>query len=81
MSITRKDFPKVERVVQTLSAQRLARSREELEALGKTSDDTVNRLLRSLSLYSFRQPISRELRLGMRRKIKSLIVKEGIPAI
>jgi hypothetical protein len=81
MSVTRKDFPEVERVVQTLSAQRLEKAREELEALGKTSDDAVNRLLRSLSLYGFRQPMSRELRLGMRRKIKSLIVREGIPAI
>lgn len=81
MSVTRKDFPEVERVVQMLSAQRLEKAREELEAVGKTSDDGVNRLLRSLSLYGLRQPMSRELRLGMRRKIKSLIVREGIPAI
>jgi hypothetical protein len=38
MSVTRKAFPEVERVVQTLSAQRLERAREELETLGKTSD-------------------------------------------
>ena len=81
MSVTRKDFPEVERVVQTLSARRLEKARAELEALGKTSDDGVNRLLRNLSLYGLRQPMSRELRLGMRRKIKSLIVREGIPAI
>ncbi len=81
MSVTRKDFPDVDRVVRTMSTQRLERAREELEALGKTSDDAVNRLLRSLSLYGLRQPMSRELRLGMRRKIKSLIVREGIPAI
>jgi hypothetical protein len=81
MSVTRKDFPDVEQVVRLMSAQRLERARRELEALGKTSDDGVNRLLRSLSLYGLRQPMSRELRLGMRRKIKSLIVKEGIPAI
>jgi hypothetical protein len=71
ISVTRKDFPEVERVVQSLSAERLEKAREELEALGKTSDDAVNRLLRSLSLYGLRQPMSRELRLGMRRKIKS----------
>jgi hypothetical protein len=81
MSVTRKDFPEVERVVQTLSVERLEKAKEELQASGKTRDDAVNRLLRSLSLYGFRQPMSRELRLGMRRKIKSLIVRDGIPAI
>jgi hypothetical protein len=45
------------------------------------SDNAVNQLLRSLSLYSFQQPISRELCLGMWRKIKSLIVRYSIPAI
>jgi hypothetical protein len=81
MSVTRKEFPEVERLVRSLSARRLDAARDELQASGKTSDGAVNQLLRSLSLYGFRQPMSRELRLGMRRKIKSLIVREGIPAI
>jgi hypothetical protein len=81
MSVSRKEFPEVERIVQSLSVQRLENARHELEASGKTSDGAVNQLLRNLSLYGFRQPMSRELRLGMRRKIKSLIVREGIPAI
>ncbi|KAF2177813.1 hypothetical protein K469DRAFT_351650 [Zopfia rhizophila CBS 207.26] len=81
MSVSRKEFPEVERIVQSLSAQRLERARDELKASGKTTDGAVSQLLRNLSLYGFRQPMSRELRLGMRRKIKSLIVREGIPAI
>jgi hypothetical protein len=81
MSVTKKDFPEVERVVQSLSVQRLQKAREELEASGKTSDRDVNKLLRSLSLYGFRQPMSRELRLSMRRKIKSYIIMEGIATI
>ncbi|PVH96966.1 hypothetical protein DM02DRAFT_644457 [Periconia macrospinosa] len=81
MSVSRKEFPEVESIVQSLSAQRLERARDELKASGKTTDAAVNQLLRNLSLYGFRQPMSRELRLGMRRKIKSLIVREGIPAI
>ncbi|KAF2185439.1 hypothetical protein K469DRAFT_160309 [Zopfia rhizophila CBS 207.26] len=81
MSVTRKEFPEVERVVQSLSAQRLEKAKDELHASGKTGDGAIKQLLRSLSLYGFRQPMSRELRLGMRRKIKSLIVREGIPAI
>jgi hypothetical protein len=81
MSATRKDFPEVQRVVESLSRCDLEKARDELQASGKTSDGAINRLLRSLSLYGFRQPMSRELRLSMRRKIKSLIVKDGIPAI
>ncbi|KAM4062083.1 PIF1-like helicase [Hirsutella rhossiliensis] len=52
-----------------------------LESSGKTTDGDVKELLRSLSLYGHRQPISREVRLNMRRKIQSLIVGYGVPAI
>jgi hypothetical protein len=81
MSVARKDFPAVERDVASLSVERLDKAKEELQSSGTTGDHAVNRLLRNLSLYGFRQPMSRELRLGMRRKIKSLIIREGIPAI
>ena len=79
--VSKSDFPEVERTVQALTAPRLERARVELEAVGKTTDQGVNRLLRSLSLYGYRQPMSRESRLTMRRKIKSLIIRYGIPAI
>ncbi|KJZ70515.1 hypothetical protein HIM_10101 [Hirsutella minnesotensis 3608] len=36
---------------------------------------------RSLSLYGYRQPMLRELRLSMRHKIQALIVRYGVPAI
>ena len=81
LSATRKNFRKVERIVQSLTADRLAAARAELESLGKTTDDDVKELIRSLSLYGYRQPMSRELRLSMRRKIQSLIVCHGVPAI
>lgn len=81
MSVSRKKFPDVERIVQSLSVQRLENAKDELKTLAKTTDEAVNQLLRNLSLYGFRQPMSRELRLEMRRKIKSLIVREGILAI
>jgi len=80
-SVQRKDFEKVESLVRSLSSERCERARAELEASGKTADEDVNRLLRHLSLYGFRQPMSRELRLKMRRKIKSLVVRHGVPAI
>ncbi|KJZ69967.1 hypothetical protein HIM_10638 [Hirsutella minnesotensis 3608] len=81
LSVTRKDFPKVERIVQSLTADRLAAARAELESSGKTSDEGVKELLRCFSLYGYRQPMSRELRLSMRRKIQSLILYRGVPAI
>ncbi|KID81371.1 PIF1 protein [Metarhizium guizhouense ARSEF 977] len=81
LSVTRKNFSKVERIVQSLTVDRLAAARAELESWGKTTDDGVKELLRCLSLYGYRQPMSRELRLSMRRKIQSLILYRGIPAI
>jgi hypothetical protein len=81
LSVTRKNFPEVERIVRSLSAERLEAAKVELEAAGKTGDEGVNQLLKSLSLYGFRQPMSRESRLSMRRKIKSEIIRDGIPAI
>ena len=81
LSVTKKNFPDVERTVRSLSAEQLKRAKEDLEKSGKTTDEAVNKLLSSLSLYGLRQPMSREDRLSMRRKIKSLIIRYGIPAI
>ncbi|KAM4064088.1 PIF1 protein [Hirsutella rhossiliensis] len=61
--------------------ERLAAARVELESSGKTTDGDVKELLRSLSLYGHRQPMSGGVRLNMRRKIQSLIVGYGVPAI
>ncbi|PVH91911.1 hypothetical protein DM02DRAFT_544847 [Periconia macrospinosa] len=80
-SVRKKNFPEVERIVRSLTAARLENAKVELEASGKTTDKDVNQLLRNLSLYGHRQPMSRESRLTMRRKIKSLIIRYGIPAI
>ncbi|KAG6980204.1 hypothetical protein FocnCong_v009496 [Fusarium oxysporum f. sp. conglutinans] len=81
LSVTRKNFRKAEGIIQSLSAERLAAARVGLESSGKTTDEAVKELLRSLSLYGFRQPMSRESRLSMRRKIQSLILRYGVPAI
>ncbi|KAM6506308.1 hypothetical protein FSOLCH5_013298 [Fusarium solani] len=81
LSVTRKNFRKVERIVRSLTADRLAAARAELESSGRTTDEGVKELLRSLSLYGYHQPMSRELRLSMRHKIQALIVRYGVPAI
>src|SRR2546423_12912168 len=80
-SVTKRNFLRVEQLVRSLSQERIERARVELEASGKTTDEGVNQLLQSLSLYGYRQPMSKEHRLAMRRKIKSLIIRYGIPAI
>ncbi|KAM4064054.1 AAA domain-containing protein [Hirsutella rhossiliensis] len=64
--VTRKNFAKVEGLLKSLTTQRLEAARVELEATGKTGDDG---------------PMSRESRLSMRKKILSLIVRYGVPAI
>ncbi|KAG7001810.1 ATP-dependent DNA helicase PIF1 [Fusarium oxysporum f. sp. conglutinans] len=81
LSVTRKNFPEVQRIVRSLTAERLQLAKAELETVGRTDDEDVKQLLKSLSLYGFRQPMSRESRLSMRRKIKSDIIRDGIPAI
>ena len=73
-SIRKKDFLEVERIMRSLSTVRLERAKVELEASRKTTDKGVNLLLRSLLLYGYCQLISRESRLTLRRKIKSLII-------
>lgn len=81
LSVSRKDFPSVERIVHSLSRERLGLAQRELELSGQTADEGIKELLKSLSLYGFRQPMSREHRLSLRRKIKSLIIRYGVPAI
>ncbi len=71
----------MERIVHSLTRERLERAKADLETSAKTTDEGVNQLLKSLSLYGYRQPMSRESRMSMRRKIKSLIIRQGIPAI
>ncbi|KAM4067871.1 PIF1-like helicase [Hirsutella rhossiliensis] len=81
LGVTRKNFARVEGLLKSLTAQRLEAAKVELEATGKTSDDGVTELLRSLSVFGHRQPMSRESRLSMRKKILSLIIRYGVPAI
>ncbi|KAJ4176466.1 hypothetical protein NW755_014399 [Fusarium falciforme] len=81
LSVSRKDFPTVERIVRSLGRERLELAQRELELSGQTADEGIKELLKSLSLYGFRQPMSREHRLSLRRKIKFLIIRYGIPAI
>ncbi|KAM4067349.1 PIF1-like helicase [Hirsutella rhossiliensis] len=51
LGVTRKNFARVEGLLKSLTTQRLEAAKVELEATGKTSDDGVTELLRSLSVY------------------------------
>ncbi len=48
---------------------------------GKTTDSDVIALMKELSLYGSRHPLSNESRLSMRKKIWSMIVAFGLAAI
>ncbi|KAF4469092.1 arrestin domain-containing [Fusarium albosuccineum] len=81
VSVRRKDFAEVERIIQSLTPERLAEVQRELEAGGSTRDEDIKKLLRYLSYFGYKQAMSQESRLAMRRKIKALIIRYGIPAI
>ncbi|KAM4061528.1 PIF1-like helicase [Hirsutella rhossiliensis] len=51
LGVARKNFARVEGLLKSLTAQRLEAARVELEATGKTSDDGVKELIRSLSVH------------------------------
>jgi hypothetical protein len=80
-SVKRSNFDQVERAVRALTIERLENAREELESSGKTTDEDAQLILRNLTLFGYRQPMSRESRLTMRKKIRSLIIRYGLPAI
>jgi hypothetical protein len=48
---------------------------------GKTTDEDVLALMKELSLYGGRHPLSNESRLSMRKKVRSMIVAFGLTAI
>ena len=80
-SVKRRDFGRLAGAVRSLSPEKLERARQELEALGKTTDEDAKLVLRHLTSFGYRQPMSRESRMILRKKIKSLIIRYGLPAL
>jgi len=66
LSMTKKNFPDMERIIQLLTTERLKKAKEDLKVSGKSTNEAVNKLLSSLSLYGLHQPMSREDHLSMR---------------
>jgi hypothetical protein len=74
-------FNRAEQVCQTLTAEQLRLAEVEMRRDKVTTDKDVSFLLRELSIFGYAQPLSNETRLLMRRKIQSLIIWTGTPAI
>ena len=64
-----------------MTAERLQEAQKEMFETGKTTDRDVIALMRELSLYGRRHPLSNESRLSMRKKIWAMIVAFGLTAI
>ena len=76
---TKRSFARVEEVYRNLTADRLRRAEDEMRET--RADPDISFLLRELSIFGHAQPLSNETRLLMRRKIQSLCIWTGAPAI
>jgi hypothetical protein len=79
--LKRSAFGRVEGIHRRLTPERLREARREMSETGKTTDEDVLALMKELSLYGNRHPMSNESRLSMRKKIWSMIVAFGLTAI
>ena len=80
-TISRKSFEKFKQAVGNLTPETLREAEEQLEATGKCGNENIDIVLRELEVFGFKQPMSREDRVAMRTKIRSLMIRHGLPAI
>ena len=74
-------FQRMEGIHRRLTPERLQKAQKDMSETGKTTDVDVLALMKELSLYGSRHPLSNESRLSMRKKIWSMIVAFSLPAI
>jgi hypothetical protein len=79
--IAKSSFLRLENIMPTLTISRLQAAEREFKETRSTTDKDVEFLLRELSAFGYRHPLSNESRMLMRRKIKSLCLKYGMPSI
>ncbi|KAK8859546.1 hypothetical protein PGQ11_010280 [Apiospora arundinis] len=79
--VQRSAFRRVEGIYETLTPERLRQAEKETFVTGRTADADVLALMKELSLYGSRHPLSNESRLHMRKKIFALIVATGLTAV
>jgi hypothetical protein len=75
------NLARVQSIFQSLTPEMVQTATEELQKSNQTTISEVRRLLIELSLYFYSQPLSNESRLLMRRRIRSLCLSIGLPAI
>ncbi|KAK8106682.1 PIF1-like helicase domain-containing protein [Apiospora kogelbergensis] len=74
-------FRRVGEIYKNLSADRLRQAQQEMFDTGRTTDTDVLALMKELSLYGSKHPLSNESRLYMRKKIFGLIIATGLTAV
>jgi hypothetical protein len=74
-------FRRIEGIHRRLTPERLREAQKEMFETGKATDEDVLALMKELSLYGSRHPLSNESRLSMRKKVWSMIVAFGLTAI
>jgi hypothetical protein len=79
--IAKSSFLKLENILPTLTTSRLRAAEREFMETRTTTDRDIEFLLRELNAFGYRHPLSNESRILMRRKIKSLCLKYGMPSI
>ena len=77
----KQSFAKIERIFNSLTAEEIGTAEEEYRETRRTTNNKVAYILRELSAFGHGQHMSNEERLYMRRKIKSLCLKNGMPNI
>lgn len=77
LGVSREEVPAVERIVWSLSRERLelAERELELELLDQTADDGTKELLRSIPMGGFWQPMSRRHRPSLRCKSSPISIR------
>jgi len=70
--LKRSAFRSVEGIHRRLTPEQLQEAQKEMSETGKITDEDVLALMKELSLYGSRHPLSNESRLSMRKKIWSI---------
>jgi len=79
--MSKASFERLERILPTLTPQRLKAAEDEYKRTRTTTDKDIKFLMQELNSYGHKHPLSNESRLLMRRKIKSMCLKYGMPNI
>ncbi|KAK8121490.1 Helitron helicase-like domain at N-terminus-domain-containing protein [Apiospora kogelbergensis] len=79
--VERSAFRRVGEIYKSLSADRLRQAQQEMFDTGRTSDTDFLALMKELSFYGSKHPLSNESRLCMRKKIFGLIIATGLTVV